>query len=1062
MAGSRGSDEHYRLLFEGNPQPMWVYDAESLQFLTVNEAAIARYGYSRDEFLGMRITDIRPREDVRALLKHLSAHDERIQTSGAWRQCRKDGSVILVDISSHEIRFEGRRARLVLAVDVTERERALEELRRSREEYERQYDALATLTSRRILQSQDQSSALREITQHTARTLDVERVSIWQLTEERDAIVAQDLFERSAARHSSGAMLAAATYPSYFRALAGSEVLVADDAERDARTSEFTEGYLRPNGITSMLDAPVLVDGELAGVLCLEHVGPRRTWTAGERSFAVSVANLVALIRAQGSLSRSRVWLQTILDSEPECVALVGPDARLMEMNPAGLRMIEAADLSLVVGSEVVQLIHPSDRSSYLDLHRSVLNGASGRLQYRVVGLAGTERWMETHAAPLRADGNVVAMLSVTQDISDRIRTETDLHESRRRLTTLMDHLPGMAYRGHPDPDRIMEFVSNGAVELTGLEPEAMYTSGGRPYGGLVHAADRERVWEQTQAAIHSHQPFEFEYRIAAADGTTKWVWERGHAVYRADGTVIAVEGFIADTTQRRHSADALRTSEERFRLLAQATSDVIWDWDITRGTLWWGEGAQQLLGTSHDQLGDDLADWTSRLHPEDRDRVMDSLEAAIESDVETWTSEYRFRRGDDTYATVLDRGHVIRDETGRAIRMIGGISDLTERRRLETQLLHSQKMESVGRLAGGVAHDFNNLLTVILGTVDLALTGRNTDARLAADLGEIRGAAERAAGLTQQLLAFSRRQVLQPRVLDINATIDGTFALLRRLIGEDVSIRFTPEPDLWNVRADPGQLEQVLLNLAINARDAMPTGGQLTISTRNRMIDEAYLTEHADARPGPHVVITVSDSGVGMDADTRAHAFDPFFTTKPVGKGTGLGLATVYGIVQQSGGAIHLYSEPGRGTTFRILLPRAEGAVAATHAKVPVRTEGGSETILLVEDEAPVRRLVQRILTDAGYTVLAVGSAEEAMTLVNELSESVHLLLTDVVMPLMNGPDLANRILELSPETRVLFMSGYTNDALAHHVARPGHTDLLEKPFTIAELTHAVRAAMS
>jgi two-component system, cell cycle sensor histidine kinase and response regulator CckA len=1061
MAESHNGESNYRVLFESNPHPMWVYDAESLQFLTVNEAAIARYGYSREEFLGMRITDIRPAEDVPALLEDVAAPRDGLRDAGMWRHLRKDGTLIRVEISTHEIAFEGRPARLVLAMDVTEREQAIDALRRSSEEYERQYAALAALTRRGILQATDTDAALREITQHTARTLGVERVSVWQLTPERDAIVAQDLFERSAGRHSAGVVLGAGSYPSYFRALAGSEVLVADDAETDPRTSEFTEGYLRPNGITSMLDAPVLVDGDLAGVLCLEHVGPQRKWTAGERSFAVSVANLIALIRAQASLSRSRARLQTILDSEPECVALVGPDARLLEMNPAGLRMIEAADISTVLGREVVQLIHPSDRAAYLDLHRSVHDGNTGMLQFRIIGLGGTHRWLETHAAPLRSNGDqVVAMLSVTRDISDRIRTEEELHESRRRLTTLMDHLPGMAYRCSPDRDRIMEFVSNGALELTGYQPEDLSASGVRAYGGLIHPDDAQHAWDVVRHGIDSGEPFELEYRILAADGEEKWVWERGHAVYDADSNAIALEGFITDTTQRRQDADALRTSEERFRLLARATSDVIWDLDIERGWLWWGEGAESMLGTSRDQLGDALHDWAERIHPDDRDQVTESLDRAIDSEMETWSCEYRFERGDGSYTDVLDRGYLIRDEGGRAVRMVGGISDLSERKRLESQLLHSQKMESVGRLAGGVAHDFNNLLTVILGTVDLALAAPDVDESLSRDLDEIRGAAERATGLTQQLLAFSRRQVLQPRVLDINATIEGAFALLRRLIGEDIRIRFSPGADIWNVRADPGQLEQVLLNLAINARDAMPGGGSLTITTSNRMIDEAYLSTHTEALPGPHVMITVADTGVGMDAETRERAFEPFFTTKPVGKGTGLGLATVYGIVQQSGGFVNLYSEPGRGTMFRILLPRAEGASVMDSRSAPTTTQRGTGTVLLVEDEDAVRRLTQRVLSDAGYTVIAVNGPEEALAATAD-GQAVDLLLTDVVMPGMNGPELARLVLERSPATRVLFMSGYTDDAIAQHGVHPGQTALLEKPFTIPELTHAVRAAL-
>jgi PAS domain S-box-containing protein len=1063
MAGRPEAEEHYRLLFDQNPQPMWVYDAETLAFLTVNEAALARYGYSREEFLRMRITDIRPADDVPALLENMSGHAESLRQSGIWRHRRKDGGIMLVEIASHEISFAGRSGRLVLATDVTERERAFNELRASQEAYERQYAALAALTRRGILQTTDQEAAFSEITQNTAHTLGVERVSVWRLTAERDAIVANDLFERSTARHSSGHRLEAASFPAYFRAVMGSEVLVADDAESDPRTSEFTESYLRSHRITSMLDAPILVGGEFAGVVCLEHVGPRRNWTAGERSFAISAANLVALVLAQHSLSQSEAWLQTILDSEPECVSLSGQDGLVLDMNPAGLRMVEAADRASVLGTEVVQLVHPSDREAYLDLHRSVQAGSSGRLQFRIIGLRGAERWVETHAAPLRSsDGEVVAVIAVTRDISERMRAEAALRETQRRLSTLMDHLPGMAYRCRHEPGWPTEFLSNGVVALTGYHPADLLEGGPRSFSELMDPDHRDRTWKEVETAVRAREPFELEYRIVTADGSEKWVWERGQAVYGPDGKPIALEGFITDVTERKRGADALLISEERFRLLSRVTSDAIYDWDIKDGSVWWSEGTEKLFGLTREQLGSVLNSWAERIHPEDVDRVMDAVESAVDALVETFTVEYRFRRGDGTYADVLDRAYVIRDADGRAVRMIGGVSDLTERKRLEGQLLHSQKMESVGRLAGGVAHDFNNLLTVILGTVDLAGSAIKPGDPLSADLAEIKDAAERAAGLTQQLLAFSRRQVLQPRVVDINAAIASTLALLRRVIGEDIEIRFTPGADLWSVRADPGQFEQVLLNLAVNARDAMPTGGLLSIATRNLTVDETYAAGHPVMRPGPYVSITVSDSGLGMDADTREHAFEPFYTTKPVGKGTGLGLATVYGVVQQSGGSIHLYSEPGRGTTFRILLPRAGEAAPSEMSSRPAHFEGGSETILLVEDEAAVRRLTERVLATAGYTVLAVGSAEEAMAAIATHDGPVHLLLTDVVMPQTNGPELARRLTGISPATRVLFMSGYTEDAIVHHGVHAGQIRFLEKPFTVAELTHAVRAALS
>lgn len=381
----------------------------------------------------------------------------------------------------------------------------------------------------------------------------------------------------------------------------------------------------------------------------------------------------------------------------------------------------------------------------------------------------------------------------------------------------------------------------------------------------------------------------------------------------------------------------------------------------------------------------------------------------------------------------------------------------------LELQLRQSQKMEAVGRLAGGVAHDFNNLLTVILGHSDLLL-GRLAECdKTRGEVKQIRSAGERAASLTRQLLTFSRRQVLEPKVLDLNAVVAGMLPMLRRLIGEDIEITTLADPDLGHVKTDPGQIEQVIMNLAVNARDAMPKGGPLTFETMNVDLDEAYARQHAPAQPGHYVVLAVSDTGCGMDEETRSHIFEPFFTTKGPGKGTGLGLATVYGVVKQSGGYIWVYSEPGQGTTFKIYLPRVD---EATETVKVVRTETararGSETILLVEDEDTVRSLAREILEAHGYAVLEARGGPEALQVSEQQHEGgVHLLLTDVVMPGMNGRDVAERVVSRHPGMKVLYMSGYTANAIAHHGVLDVGVAYLQKPFTLESLTRKVREVL-
>jgi PAS domain S-box-containing protein len=396
---------------------------------------------------------------------------------------------------------------------------------------------------------------------------------------------------------------------------------------------------------------------------------------------------------------------------------------------------------------------------------------------------------------------------------------------------------------------------------------------------------------------------------------------------------------------------------------------------------------------------------------------------------------------------------------TGKGF-FVAVFDNVTERRKLEDQFRQSQKMEAVGRLAGGVAHDFNNLLTVINGYSELLLRQIGENSPLRKEVDEIRKAGDRASMLTQQLLAFSRRQVLQPKVLDLNSAVSGMATMLRRLIGEDIDLRILPGEGLGRVKADPGQVEQIILNLVVNARDAMPGGGRLSIETSNTFLDGTFSSKHPYAVTGPHLLLAVSDTGVGMSEDTQAHLFEPFFTTKETGKGTGLGLSTVYGIVEQSQGYIHVYSELGKGTTVKIYLPRVEGE-DETVSPVSAPAPHGTETVLVAEDNAQVRDFVTRVLSAKGYRVLSASEGFEALRLCGECADPVDLLVTDVVMPRMGGRELASRVETAKPGVRVLFVSGYTEDAISHHGILEEGLQFLQKPFTTDALLRKVREVL-
>jgi PAS domain S-box-containing protein len=458
-------------------------------------------------------------------------------------------------------------------------------------------------------------------------------------------------------------------------------------------------------------------------------------------------------------------------------------------------------------------------------------------------------------------------------------------------------------------------------------------------------------------------------------------------------------------------------------------------------------------------------AEWVGRpfeafVHPDDVPLALDLFGRVLQGEPRP-TIQFRILTKGGAYR-VAEFSATAQLRDGRLRGILGIGRDVTERLGLEQQLRQAQKMEAVGRLAGGVAHDFNNILTAITGHAELLLEDLGHHDPRRVDVDEIRRSAERAAGLTRQLLAFSRQQVLQPKVVDLNALVLDMDKLLRRLIGEDVELATVLDPALGPVTADPGQLEQVIVNLAVNARDAMPQGGKLTLETRNIDLDESYTLEHSLVKPGPYVQLTVSDSGIGMDEETQAHAFEPFFTTKPRGQGTGLGLAMVYGTVKQSGGFIWVYSEPGHGATFKIYLPRVDAPVESTAPPAPVeRPPRGSETVLLAEDEPAVRAIAQQALERQGYTVLAAPSGADALALAAQHGATIHLLLTDVVMPGMSGRDLADRLTAQRPGIRVLYISGYTDNAIVRHgMLEPGLA-YLQKPFRPDALVRKVREVL-
>ncbi|MDQ6893664.1 MAG: PAS domain S-box protein [Acidobacteriota bacterium] len=527
-----------------------------------------------------------------------------------------------------------------------------------------------------------------------------------------------------------------------------------------------------------------------------------------------------------------------------------------------------------------------------------------------------------------------------------------------------------------------------------------------------------------------------------------------------ADGNVVGVIEIVENVTERKRAEETLRESQASLERAQEVGRIGSWVSGLEEDSLSWSKETCRIFGVDPAKFDGRLSTFFERVHPADRDAVETAVREALDSD-RTYRIEHRVLRGDGSEVWVYERADVVRDASGKAVRLEGIVQDITERRRLEEQFLQAQKMEAIGRLAGGVAHDFNNLLTAILGYTDLLLQQVGPADAMRDDLEQIQIAGDRAAALTRQLLAFSRRQMLEPKVIDVNVTIRHLEKMLRRVLGEDVLLVTSLDADLELVRADPGQLEQVIVNLVVNSRDSMPSGGTITISTRSAMLDDALDLGRFAIAPGVYVVLEVLDTGTGMDATTLARIFEPFFTTKEKGKGTGLGLATAYGIVKQSGGYIACDSEPGQGTRFQIYLPRSferaeEGNAGQGGDRDSLR---GSETVLLVEDEDGVRLLSRRLLEAHGYHVLEASGGEQALEFAARYPDPIHLLLTDVVMPVMSGPEVARQIQGLRPKIKILFMTGYSDSTVT---GLAPDAPLLQKPFTPDALAHRVRETLA
>ena len=872
------SEDRWRLLFERNPMPMWIFDTDTLRFLAVNDAAVVQYGWSPSEFAAMTIKDIRPPEDLPALMDDLAESRTALHGGRLWRHRKKCGDVIQVEITAHTLRFEGRPGRLVLAHDITGRVNATQALRASEARWEQLFAASAT------------------------------------------------------------------------------------------------------------------------------------------------------------------------------GIAAAGLDGVFASVNPAFCALVGRSQAQ-VLGCQMLSFTHPDDQPA---CQRELQRLGAGELDSftidkRYLQPDGRAVWARAAVTLTQGEGAARQFVAVVHDIDAEHRAQAALAASEERFRNVARATADAVWDWDVVTDTL--WWSEGMQTLFGHDRSTL-EAGLESWIRRIDPGDLAAVKAGFDAAVAgTDERWSAEYRFARADGSYASVADRGFMIRDKYGRALRMLGGISDLSAQRQAEQRLRQQAA----LLDAARDAIVVYGLDDRIAYWSRGAERLFGFTADQAIGQQGPALLRENP-----TMAAHSRAEAMGRGEWAGVVQCRRQDGRTVMVDVRLTLLRDPAGKPEALLAIKTDVTERVALEAQLQQAQRLEAVGQLTGGIAHDFNNLLTVIQGNADL-LAEQLADNPLLLPLAQMAStAAQRGAELTQRLLAFARKQPLQPQSVDAHQLLAGMDALLRRTLPEDIELERVRAAGLWPLLADPVQLESAVLNLVLNARDAMPQGGKITLETVNAWVDEHYAERHADVLPGQYVLVSVSDTGTGMSAAALARAFEPFFTTKGVGKGTGLGLSMVYGFAKQSRGHVTLYSELGHGTTARLYLPRANSASTAEPVEpAPAGDLRGNATVLVVEDDELVRRFATDLLRNLGYQVLTAENGNVALALLRGRSD-VELLFTDVVMPGgLNGRQLADAALLLQPKLKVLFTSGYTENAIVHHGRLDRGVHLLAKPYRAVDLARKVRAVL-
>jgi PAS domain S-box-containing protein len=786
-------------------------------------------------------------------------------------------------------------------------------------------------------------------------------------------------------------------------------------------------------------------------IACEWHNTPVRDEAGNLRGLISMIHDITGRDQTDRELRESRKFLQTIIETEPECVKLIAADGTLLMMNRAGLDMIQADSLDRVKGRSVCSLVSPENREAFNKLTERVFQGGSGTLAFEMIGIQGRKLWLETHAVPLRNDRNeIIALLGITRDITQRRKTEEALKKERDLISAVLDTVAAMVLV-LDKTGKIVRF-NRTCEEVSGYTAQEVL--GKQVWDFLIPPEQVESVKGVFQNLVAGMFPSKYENYWVAKNGQRRLIALSNTALLSPDGSVEFVIPTGIDITERRRADEALLQEKSFSDAIIDNLPGTFYICEEDGRLIRWNNNEIELTGYSVEELS---AMNVFELFREDREIVKQALRDVFTAGKAIFEARLMTKSG--VPIPFFQTGFRM---TMNGKRYLVGVGiDVSERKRLEDQLRLSQKMESIGTLAGGIAHDFNNILTAIIGYGSLLQMKMEEGDPLRYNVEQILSSANRAALLTQGLLAYSRKQVLNPQPVSVNAILKKVELLLTRLIGEDIELKTMLTDKDVTVLADAGQLEQVLMNLATNARDAMPDGGYLFIETERIDFSGESATAHEFGKPGTYALITVTDSGTGMDEKTRQRIFEPFFTTKEVGKGTGLGLAMAYGIVKQHNGTITVYSEEGRGTTFKIYLPVVQTVAPQEHPLELPPIQGGVETVLVAEDDEIVRTFTRHVLEQFGYTVIEAEDGEDAVNKFMENRDRIKLLLLDVIMPKKNGREVYAKIKIFRPDIKALFLSGYTAEIMHQKGLLEQGVNFIMKPVPVNELLRKLRAIL-